>query len=149
MNELLWWVFYFVGYLMEYCNLDLDDAVRQACGEINVVLLRHNGAVRDIQQGKAKNRYVPTSDLSDNQCVLLLQLRKDTIYKMVAVPEPLLDYGIQGRVENSHSSEQGSALEGFAAIVMLMIIVCIAVYLFVWPFVDVAINFGDIISGIY
>lgn len=139
MNELLWWVFYFVGYLMDWCGLSLEDAVRQACGEMNVVLLRHNEAVRDVERGVTRKYWVDTHDLSDNQCNLLTQLSSTEVYRFVATPDKLI----------LHGSERGSALEGFAAIVMLMIIVGIAVYLFVWPFVSVAVNFSDIISGIH
>ena len=48
-----------------------------------------------------------------------------------------------------NNSERGEALEGFVALVALAIMVGLAVYLFVLPFINVAINFGDIIAGIY
>ena len=144
-SDLLWWVFYFIDYLMKYGGCDLSAAVRQACGEINTVLLRHNKAVVEVSTGKSEMYWCNTgpeegnvSHLSDNQCNLLHMLDTKRTYKYVSTPDSLLDHG-----------ERGEALEGFVAIMALAIIVGIAVYLFVWPFVTVAINFSNIINGIY
>lgn len=99
-SELLWWVFYFIEYLMEYCGLDIGEAVRQAAAEINTVLMRHNKAVADVHTGKSNAYWCETgsqidpavSHLSDNQCNLLHMLDTKRTYKYVTTPKRLLAF---------------------------------------------------------
>jgi hypothetical protein len=51
-------------------------------------------------------------------------------------------------IGNNPYAERGS-VEALFAVLMLVVIVLIMGYLFVWPFVNVAINYSDIIAGIY
>ena len=144
-SDLLWWVFYFIDYLMKYGGCTLEEAIRQACGEINTVLLRHNKAVVEVSTGKSKLYWCNTgpeegnvSHLSDNQCNLLHMLNTKRTYKYVSTPESLLDHG-----------ERGEAMEGFAALAMLVLIVGVFAYWLGTNLFHISINFSNIISGIY
>lgn len=150
MNEIIWWCFYEVHHLMEVSGLNAEDALRMAEWHAFQVVQRHNLAVQQKRiPESAQNKglyWVDIVDLTDSQCNLLHMLSTDETYKLPYDHTP----GSTGfnRIP-SRLRERGEAMEGFAAICMLAVIVLIAGYFFVWPFVKAAVDYSEVISGLF
>lgn len=146
MNEILWFVLHWVSDLMSY-QYSMKESIQAVVRLGNVVILRHNAAVHDVRRGKSRLYWHDTQGYSDNQCVFSSLLDRDTIYKTFD-EKPWFDVISARNMERWKHAERGS-VEALFAVACLIVAVLVLGYLFVWPFVHVMIDYGDIISGLF
>jgi hypothetical protein len=146
MNEILWFVLHWVADLMSY-QYSLKESVQAVVRLGNVVIINHNDAVTKVRRGDSRLYWHDTTGYSDNQCVFSSLLNRSEIYKPFN-EMAWFDVVSARNYERWKHAEQGS-VEALFGVVMMIVIVLIVGYFFVWPFVNVAINYSDIIAGIY
>lgn len=147
MNEILWFVLHWVADLMSY-QYSLKESVQAVVRLGNVVILNHNDAVHKVRRGDSRLYWHDTTGYSDNQCVFSSMLNRNEIYKTFDEMAWFEVVSARNYERWKRHAEQGS-VEALFGVAMLIVIVLIVGYFFVWPFVNVAINYSDIIAGIY